>query len=116
MTGAVIYFQKARISPDAGFSVIDWTAFVVFIVVIGGIGTIEGPIIGVIIFFILQNYLADFGTWYLMLLGAIATVVMLISPQGIWGWVLIRYDLQLFPVRRRLVINTRDKELEKAIE
>ena len=116
MTGAVIYFQKARISPDAGFSVIDWTAFVVFIVVIGGIGTIEGPIIGVIIFFILQNYLADFGTWYLMLLGAIATVVMLVSPQGVWGWVVHKYDLQLFPVRRRLVVEEDEKKAPEPAE
>ncbi len=104
MTGALIYFQNARISPDAAFSVLDWTAFVVFIVVIGGIGTIEGPIIGVLIFFVLQNYLSDFGTWYLMLLGAIASVVMLVAPQGIWGLVVKKYDLQLFPVRRRLVV------------
>lgn len=105
MVGALIYFQKARISPDAAFSVIDWTAFVVFIVVIGGIGTIEGPIIGVIVFFILQNYLADFGTWYLILLGVLATIVMLVAPQGIWGWISKRYDIHLFPVRRRLVID-----------
>lgn len=101
ITGALIYFQIARVSPDAAFSVIDWTAFVIFIVVIGGI---EGPIIGVIVFFILQNYLSDFGTWYLMLLGALATVVMLVAPQGIWGLVVKRFDLHLFPVRRRLVI------------
>ena len=105
LTGALIYFQKARISPDAGFSVLDWTAYVIFIVVIGGIGTIEGPIIGVLVFFLLQNYLADFGTWYLILLGAIATAVMLVAPQGIWGMVVKRFDLQLFPVRRRLKIN-----------
>lgn len=103
VTGALIYFQKARISPDAAFSVIDWTAFVVFIVVIGGIGTVEGPIIGVLVFFVLQNYLADYGTWYLMLLGAIATAVMLVAPQGIWGFISQRYDIQLFPVRRRLI-------------
>ena len=72
MVGALIYLQKARISPDAAFSVLDWTAYVIFIVVIGGIGTIEGPIVGVIVFFLLQTYLADFGTWYLMLLGALA--------------------------------------------
>ena len=48
MIGALIYLQKARISPDAAFSVLDWTAYVIFIVVIGGIGTIEGPIVGVI--------------------------------------------------------------------
>ena len=51
LTGALIYLQKARISPDAAFSVTDWTAYVIFIVVIGGIGTIEGPIVGVIVFF-----------------------------------------------------------------
>ena len=103
ITGALIYFQKSRISPDAAFSVIDWTAFVVFIVVIGGIGTIEGPIIGVLVFFVLQNYLADYGTWYLMLLGLLATIVMLVSPQGIWGYIVKRFDIHLFPVRRRLV-------------
>ena len=47
MVGALIYLQKARISPDAAFSVLDWTAYVIVIVVIGGIGTIEGPLIGV---------------------------------------------------------------------
>ncbi|MEM7442226.1 MAG: branched-chain amino acid ABC transporter permease, partial [Pseudomonadota bacterium] len=42
MIGALIFLQKLRISPDAAFNVNDWTAFVIFIVVIGGIGTIEG--------------------------------------------------------------------------
>ena len=103
LTGALIYFQKARISPDAAFSVIDWTAFVVFTVVIGGIGTVEGPIVGVLVFFVLQNYLADYGAWYLMLLGVIAIIVMLFAPQGLWGFVSERYGVQLFPVRRRPV-------------
>ena len=66
LAGGLIYLQKARISPDAAFSVTDWTAYVIFIVVIGGIGTIEGPIIGVIVFFLLQSLLADFGSWYLL--------------------------------------------------
>ena len=77
MVGALIYLQKARISPDAAFSVLDWTAYVIFIVVIGGIGTIEGPIVGAIVFYLLQDYLAAFGPWYLMLLGALAIAVML---------------------------------------
>jgi branched-chain amino acid transport system permease protein len=102
MIGALIYLQKARISPDAAFSVLDWTAYVIFIVVIGGIGTIEGPILGVIVFFLLQRYLADFGSWYLILLGTLAIAVMLFAPKGIWGYVSDRYGLVLFPVRRRL--------------
>ena len=104
MIGALIYLQKARISPDAAFSVLDWTAYVIFIVVIGGIGTIEGPIIGAIVLYLLQDYLATFGAWYLMLLGALAIVIMLVAPGGIWGFVAQRFDLQIFPVRRRLKV------------
>jgi branched-chain amino acid transport system permease protein len=103
MIGALIYLQKARISPDAAFSVLDWSAYVIFIVIIGGVGTIEGPIIGVIVFYTMQHYLAEFGTWYLILLGALAIVIMLFAPKGIWGYVAQRYRVALFPVQRMLV-------------
>jgi branched-chain amino acid transport system permease protein len=106
MVGALIYLQKARISPDAAFSVLDWTAYVIFIVVIGGIGTIEGPIIGVLVFYVLQTNLAHLGTWYLLLLGLFAIIVMLFAPKGIWGYLSQRFDLVVFPIRRRLVFNT----------
>ena len=39
-----------------------------------------------------------------MLLGALAIVIMLVAPGGIWGFVAQRFDLQIFPVRRRLKI------------
>jgi branched-chain amino acid transport system permease protein len=100
--GALIYVQKARISPDAVFSVTDWTAYVIFIVVIGGIGTIEGPILGVIIFFLLQNLLADYGSWYLLMLGLLGIAIMLFAPRGLWGLFSDRTGIQLFPVRRVL--------------
>lgn len=103
MVGALIYLQKARISPDAAFSVLDWTAYVIFIVVIGGIGTMEGPIVGALIFYLMQRYLADFGASYLIVLGALGIAVMLFAPQGIWGFVARRSGLTLFPTRRRLL-------------
>jgi branched-chain amino acid transport system permease protein len=102
LAGGLIYMQKARISPDAAFSVTDWTAYVIFIVVIGGIGTIEGPILGVLVFFALQTLLADFGSWYLMTLGVLAIVIMLVAPRGLWGLLSERTGLHLFPIRRRL--------------
>jgi branched-chain amino acid transport system permease protein len=105
MVGALIYLQKARISPDSAFAVLDWTAYVILIVVIGGIGTIEGPIIGVLVFYFLQSYLAGYGTWYLILLGALAILIMLFAPRGIWGYVSERTNLVLFPVRRRLEVS-----------
>ncbi len=85
VAGAIITLQKLRISPPASFSFTDWTVFIIFIVVIGGIGSLEGPIIGTILFFILREYLADYGTWYLILLGLISIIVMLVEPRGIWG-------------------------------
>lgn len=100
--GALIFLQKLRISPDAAFSVQDWTAAVIFIVVIGGIGTIEGPIIGTLIYFVLRGVLADFGSVYMIVLGAVAVVIMLKAPQGVWGVLSRKYDLHLFPVHRRL--------------
>ena len=109
MLGALIFLQKLRISPDAAFSVNDWTAFVIFIVVIGGIGTIEGPIIGTLIFFALRETLADLGTTYLIVLGIVAIVVMLKAPKGVWGFIVERYDMQLFPLRYRVKLNDQAK-------
>jgi branched-chain amino acid transport system permease protein len=103
MTGAFIFLQKLRVSPDAAFSVNDWTAYVIFIAVIGGIGTIEGPIVGTILFFLLRETLADLGTTYLMILGAVAIVVMLRMPKGLWGWFVARTGLTLVPIRRRVI-------------
>ena len=102
MIGALIFLQKLRISPDTAFSVNDWTAFVIFITVIGGIGRVEGPIIGTLIFFLLRQTLADLGSLYLLMLGAVAIAVMLFAPKGIWGFLAERFGWQLLPLERRL--------------
>lgn len=102
LTGALIFLQKLRISPDAAFSTNDWTAFVIFIVVIGGIGTIEGPILGTLVFFALRETLADFGTIYLIALGLVAILVMLKAPNGLWGLVRGNRGIELFPLSRRV--------------
>lgn len=97
MVGSLIALQKIRVSPDSAFSVNDWTAIVIFIVVIGGIGTIEGPIVGTIVYFLLREFLADLGSVYLMILGAVAISTMLLAPKGIWGYVAQRWNISLFP-------------------
>jgi branched-chain amino acid transport system permease protein len=107
MIGALIFLQKLRISPEAAFSVNDWTAFVIFMTVIGGIGRIEGPIVGAVVFFLLRQTLADLGTLYLLLLGTVAIVVMLWAPKGIWGLIVDRFGWQLFPLERRVVLADR---------
>jgi branched-chain amino acid transport system permease protein len=106
--GALIFLQKLRISPDAAFSVNDWTAFVIFITVIGGIGRIEGPIVGTVVFFLLRQTMADLGTFYLLMLGLVAIAVMLWAPKGLWGLVVERFGWQVFPLERRVVLDDRD--------
>jgi branched-chain amino acid transport system permease protein len=101
LTGAVIYLNLLRIQPDAAYSV-NWTAFMIFIVVIGGIGTIEGPILGTIIFFTLQQELSQYGAWYLIILGSVAVVAAVWMRGGVWGLLQERLGLRLFPVQRRL--------------
>jgi branched-chain amino acid transport system permease protein len=100
-TGALIYLNLLRISPDAAFS-INWTAYTIFIVVIGGLGTLEGPIAGTVVFFLLRELLADYGSWYMILLGTLAVLAMMRYPQGLWGLVAERWDLRFFPVQRRV--------------
>src|SRR6201993_3616963 len=107
MVGALIFLQKLRISPDTAFSVNDWTAFVIFITVIGGIGRVEGPIVGTVVFFLLRQTLADLGAIYLMMLGFVAILVMLAAPKGIWGLVVERFGWQVFPLERSVVLDQR---------
>jgi branched-chain amino acid transport system permease protein len=101
LAGAVIYLNLLRLQPEAAYRV-DWTAYMIFIVVIGGIGTIEGPILGTIIFFTLQQKLSQYGVWYLIILGSVAVLAAVWLRGGIWGTLARRLDLRLFPVQRRV--------------
>lgn len=97
--GALLFIQITRVTPDAAFSVVDWTAFVIFITVIGGIGTLPGPIVGVIVFYALQRTLADYGTVYLIVLGLIGISVMLFARKGLWGMFSARTGIELLSLR-----------------
>jgi branched-chain amino acid transport system permease protein len=101
LAGALYFVGNLRISPDAAFSV-NWTAFAIFMVVIGGIGRIEGPIVGALIFWLLNNFFSDYGTWYLLGLGTLAIVTTIFFRQGLWGFAQQRWGWSLFPTQRLL--------------
>ncbi len=101
LAGALYFVGNLRISPDAAFSV-NWTAFAIFMVVIGGIGRIEGPLVGALIFWALNKFFSDYGTWYLLGLGLLAIVVTLFFKQGLWGYAQARWGWVLFPTSRTL--------------
>src|SRR6516225_10879378 len=114
LVGALIFLEKLRFSPEAGFSINDWTVVVIFMVVIGGIGTIEGPLIGMLVFIVLRELLADYGSYYLILMGAMAILIMLKAPLGIWSYISQRFNIELFPVGRRLVLASSEDHGKKA--
>jgi branched-chain amino acid transport system permease protein len=102
VAGSVIYMNLLRIQPTAAFGV-EWTARVIFIVIIGGLGSIEGPIIGTVLFIALRELLGDFGSAYLIILGLTAVVVTIVAPRGLWGVLEGRYSISLFGIQRRLL-------------
>jgi len=85
------------VAPPASFSITDWTVFIIFIVVIGGIGSLEGPIIGTILFIALREYLAGLGTWHLIILGTLSIVIILTEKRGLWGLIRRVWPVELFP-------------------
>ena len=57
--------------------------------------------LGTLLFFAMQQFLAGYGAWYLVILGAVAMVVTLFAPRGLWGAVSGRWDISLLPVGYR---------------
>jgi ABC-type branched-subunit amino acid transport system permease subunit len=95
--GAVLAISQLQVQPGAVFS-IQWTAEMAFAVIIGGLGTIEGPIIGTIVYMVLQQTLQSYNAWYLIILGLVAIVIALFARRGLWGLVDQRLNIRLFPV------------------
>lgn len=99
--GALLAFWNLNVQPGDVYSV-QWSAYMVFMVVIGGVGTIEGPLIGAVVFWALEQTLAGYGTLYLIGLGAFGILMVLFVPQGIWGVLSRRGAITLFPTRYRV--------------
>jgi branched-chain amino acid transport system permease protein len=94
--GALLIISQPFVEPGAAFSV-SWSAKMIFVTIIGGIGTIEGPILGTIVFFVLQQTLSQYGTWYFIILGLVAMAVAIWAPRGLWGAIADRLEIRLFP-------------------
>ena len=101
LTAGVLYLNMVFIQPYRAFG-IDWTVALVFIVIIGGIGTIEGPIIGAVIYVLLQQYLSDYASVSMLALGVVAIIIMLIVPKGIMGTIQEKLGFEILSPRRYL--------------
>ena len=84
LAGAVAYMNTLQVTPDATFS-LNWSAAAIFIAVLGGIGTLEGPILGTLVYFLLRESFASYGSWYFIGLGSLAIATMVFAPDGAWS-------------------------------
>ncbi|MDO6966560.1 branched-chain amino acid ABC transporter permease [Rhizobium alvei] len=101
IAGALWLASATSFQPKTYFSV-QWTAYMIFMVLVGGIGTFEGAILGAIIFFAIETWFGALGVWYLIGLGLIALLFALFLPKGLWGEIERRFGLSLMPVGYRL--------------
>jgi branched-chain amino acid transport system permease protein len=101
MAGALWLATSITFQPKTYFSV-QWTAYMIFMVLVGGLGTIEGPILGAVAFFAIEALFGAAGVWYLVGLGATAMVFSLFLPRGVWGWLADRFGLRLLFVGYRV--------------
>jgi branched-chain amino acid transport system permease protein len=104
LAGAVYFTAQLAVGPSQGFDS-NWVVAMMFITIVGGIGTLEGPIIGTVIYFALReiftNVLDLSGSWYLVAVGAAAMAAMLYAPTGLWPPIRDRFGIAGLSVHRR---------------
>jgi branched-chain amino acid transport system permease protein len=95
--GAVIALQALYVEPTSVFS-IQYSVYMLFMVLVGGMGTIEGPVAGALVLFTLQQTLSAYGAWYLVIVGGLAVAATLVASHGLWGLASDRLGWSLLPL------------------
>ena len=101
LAGAIYYMAQLRISPSSGFDPY-WSSICIFIVMVGGIGRLEGPIIGALLYFFATRLFGQYGASYMIFLGLLTVMIALFAPGGLWSLLSKVRDWPWFPVGHRL--------------
>ncbi|MFT3975195.1 MAG: branched-chain amino acid ABC transporter permease [Amaricoccus sp.] len=103
LAGAIYFMAQLRINPASAFDPM-WSNVAIFIVMVGGIASIEGVLIGTLIYFVADRTFGEYGATYFVVLGILTVLVALYARSGTWGLISKRWDAPWFPIRRHLVI------------
>ena len=101
LAGVLWLATSITFQPKTNFGV-QWTAYMILMALVGGLGTFEGPILGALLFFVLQDQFGENGVWYMAGLGVAAILFALFLPRGLWGEIEARFGLRLLPVGYRV--------------
>src|SRR5665213_2726950 len=102
--GAIYFMAQLRITPPAAYNG-SWANVSIFIVMVGGLGTIEGVLIGACVYYFADKWFGQYGATYLVVLGLLTLFIALFARGGIWGLISKVVDAPWFPTRRKLVEN-----------
>jgi branched-chain amino acid transport system permease protein len=102
LAGAVYFMAQLRITPPAAYDS-NWAIVAIFIVMIGGLGSIEGVIIGALIYFFAERWFGQYGATYLVVFGLLTLFMALFARGGVWGLICKVVDAPWFPTRRTLL-------------
>ena len=84
LASGLYFMDVVIITPPSAFT-ISWAAYIVFIVVAGGMGTIAGPLVGAVLFIVIERLLGAAAGQGLLVLGILSIVLMLFLPRGVMG-------------------------------
>jgi branched-chain amino acid transport system permease protein len=78
---------KVFVAQNASLTDVHWTMSgeIVLITLVGGLGTLFGPVVGAFVIIAMQQYLAGFGQWVTVIQGVIFVVCVLTFRRGIIG-------------------------------
>ena len=100
--GGIYFMAQLRITPPSAYDP-NWSNIAIFIVMVGGLGSIEGVLIGACIYFFADKWFGEYGATYLVVLGLLTLFVALFARGGIWGQISKVIDAPWFPTRRTLL-------------
>jgi branched-chain amino acid transport system permease protein len=101
LAGAVYFMAQLRINPPSAFDPM-WSNVAIFIVMVGGIASIEGVLIGALIYFVADRWFGEYGASYFVVLGVMTVLVALYARGGIWGAISKRWEAPWFPIGRHV--------------
>ncbi|MCW1934933.1 branched-chain amino acid ABC transporter permease [Pararhodobacter zhoushanensis] len=101
LAGTLWLASAITFQPRTGFG-IQWTVFMLFMVLTGGLGTFAGPLVGAVLLMALQELFGDIGAWYLFGVGALAIGFALFLPGGLVGALSRRQGREPLTMRRLL--------------
>jgi branched-chain amino acid transport system permease protein len=107
IAGAVFGNMTGFIEPrDIAFPTTTFNIFMVLMVLLGGKGTLWGPVVGAVVFHVIKEFTwTYFLGWQFVTLGLLIVIIVVYFQQGIVGWLMEKY-----PDRFGIRVAAKEKE------